>query len=176
MFQFEERETKELKEEREGEDEIKEKLQITFFPSKEESCFCLNEENNYTIGGEIFFLSTSSKYKISRLIGDSQNFSRIQIDCLDKKNGQLLRARFVESENVFRDKTTNHSARSFMTLVFTPNISEEKQQQLVLQFNDFLNEKRKQYRSLFLPSFRDNNRKRISFDLVYRIIGHLLLS
>ena len=46
-----------------------------------------------------------------------------------------------------------------------------------LKFNEFLNKNRNKYHSLFLPNYRESNdiaRKRISFDLVFKIIGYLL--
>jgi len=59
-------------------------------------------------------------------------------------------------------------------LLFT---NKEKQKQLVIKFNKFLNENRKKYNSLFLTNYRESKdiaRKRISFDLVYSITEYIL--
>ena len=55
--------------------------------------------------------------------------------------------------------------------------NKEKQKQLVIKFNKFLNENRKKYNSLFLTNYRESKdiaRKRISFDLVYSITEYIL--
>jgi hypothetical protein len=56
-------------------------------------------------------------------------------------------------------------------------LSMTQQEDLVEKFNNFLRVKREKYHSLFLTNYRESNtiaRKRITFDLVYKIIGHLL--
>jgi hypothetical protein len=42
------------------------------------------------------------------------------------------------------------------------------------RFNAFLDETRARTHSLFLAAYREGTRKRISFDLVYRILSHIL--
>jgi len=39
------------------------------------------------------------------------------------------------------------------------------------KFNDELSANREKYFSFFLTNFRDNNRKRISFDLAYKFLN-----
>ncbi len=41
------------------------------------------------------------------------------------------------------------------------------------EFNEELNQNRNKYFSYFLTNFRDNNRKRISFDLVYKFLNYI---
>ena len=41
------------------------------------------------------------------------------------------------------------------------------------RFNKELGENRDKYFSFFLTNFRDNGRKRISFDFVYKLINHI---
>ena len=48
------------------------------------------------------------------------------------------------------------------------------QKNLVTLFNTFLNEKKKEFFSLFLSQYRELERKRISFKLVYNIFSYLL--
>ena len=38
-------------------------------------------------------------------------------------------------------------------------------------FNETLNDNRQKYSSFFLTNFRDNNRKRLSFDFAYKLIN-----
>ena len=53
-------------------------------------------------------------------------------------------------------------------------IEKDKQEQLITKFNEYLNAHRRKYNSLFLTNYRENNRKRISFDLVYSITEYIL--
>jgi hypothetical protein len=62
-----------------------------------------------------------------------------------------------------------------MTLQIDPEISARDQHALVRGFNVTIDTYRAKYHSLFLCNFREGGRKRISFDLVYRIMGNLLL-
>jgi hypothetical protein len=48
---------------------------------------------------------------------------------------------------------------------------------LVKDFNEFLNNQRDKYHSLFLTNYRESNtiaRKRISFTLVFEIVNYLV--
>ncbi len=44
---------------------------------------------------------------------------------------------------------------------------------VILIFNQELNRMRDEYLSLFLTNYRDNNRKRVSFDFVYKFINYI---
>ena len=83
----------------------------------------------------------------------------------------------IFDNTIYIDNTPKQSARTYATLIIEPNISEEKQKQLIVKFNNFLQEHRKKYNSLFLTNYRESKdiaRKRISFDLIYSIIGYIL--
>ena len=82
------------------------------------------------------------------------------------------------TKNKYIDTTKNLTARSYATLVITPCLSIEKQRELVEKFNNYFNEYREKYHSLFLTNYRESNsiaRKRISFSLTFQIVNYLLL-
>lgn len=56
--------------------------------------------------------------------------------------------------------------------VLLPDISLEDQEKIIPLFNEKLNFLRKRYNSLFLTNFRDNDRKRVSFDFCYKLISY----
>ena len=56
-------------------------------------------------------------------------------------------------------------------LIFKKPISIADQSKIIKIFNEKLNENRQKYLSFFLTNFRDNNRKRISFDTAYKLIN-----
>lgn len=108
-------------------------------------------ENNYDlIKSNIILLkaidSGSEKGKIAL-----ENIKEYGLDCLISKD----------------------SSRHMVYLVSREKISIEKQKMLIQLFNQEINKLRDNYLSLFLTNYRDNNRKRISFDFVYKFINYL---
>jgi hypothetical protein len=139
----------------------------------------LNDGNNYLFGGDIYHLKTMSQYKIYRLTkknARSKN-TNILVKCIDDNINSKIRLSIVSDEGVYTDETPNQTARTYATLVIEPVIDEEKQKKVVELFNSMLNKHRRIYHSLFLSNYRESKdiaRKRISFDLVYRIVEHSL--
>jgi len=154
---------------------------IKIFPSMNIINAELTEENSYLIGGDIYNLPKQSLYKISRLTtGDIPN-TNINAKCIDDNINNKIRLEIVDDDKIFIDTTTKKSARSYAGISIVKNdgttLTNEQQIKLVIDFNTFLNEYRDRYNSLFMSNFRESNtiaRKRISFDLIYLIIGHCL--
>uniref|UniRef100_A0A6C0C7Y2 Uncharacterized protein n=1 Tax=viral metagenome TaxID=1070528 RepID=A0A6C0C7Y2_9ZZZZ len=156
-------------------------INIDIYPSKKNMRIKLIKNNNYTIGGEIYNLPKLEKYKIKRLMTnnlDKKN-TNIVVKCVDSNSNNMINMEIKDDENLFIDNTEKHSARGHMTLIIEPSISFEQQKKLVLDFNNYIKNKRDKYNSLFLPNFRESSdiaRKRMPFDLVYRITEHLLIN
>jgi hypothetical protein len=152
-------------------------INITIYPFKTNNTIQLNKDNNYTIGGEIYKLKSDNKYTVSRLTSknlDKQN-TNLVIQCIDMNIDNKIKLSY--KKDVYIDTTPKQTARTYATLIITPEISEDKQKLLTVKFNDFLEDKRCKYNSLFLTNYRESKviaRKRISFDLVYLIVKHLL--
>jgi hypothetical protein len=104
--------------------------------------FKLNEDNNYTFGGEIYNLQ-QSKFKISRLFDIADKTTNILLKCIDDK--ELINLKYVVDSKLFIDKSVNKSARSYATLDINPLITPEIQMKLVDDFNKFLSEYRIHY-------------------------------
>ena len=171
-FQFEKREEK--KEEKEEENMI----DITIYPSIKKIKTVLSSSNNYMMGGDIYHLTTKN-YKITRLTSKNRadKNTNILVKCIDDSEEKKICLSIVPGKDIYIDNTPNLSSRTYATLVIDPPINEEKQKWLVEKFNEFLNNYREKYHSLFLANYRESKdiaRKRISFDLVYQICSHLL--
>ncbi len=154
-------------------------IKTYIYPSNKEIDIELTDENNYTIGGEIYKLYNSNKYKVERATKHTskKNITNILLKCIDDNIKNKIRLEIVDDKKKFIDKTENLSARSYASLVITPNIDIEKQKELVEKFNIYLDEMRNKYNSLFLTNYRESNsiaRKRISFELAFRICNYLL--
>jgi hypothetical protein len=153
-------------------------IKIYIYPSKKDMIISLTSENNYTIGGEIFNLQQSSKYKIQRATKDTkENITNILLKCIDDNINSQLGFKIVSDKDRYIDNTENLSARSYATLVINKSLTLEQQQHLVDEMNKFVKEKREKYNSLFLTNYRESNtiaRKRISFELAFKICNHIL--
>ena len=161
----------------------KENINIVIYPSKTKLNIELNDSNNYMIGGEIYNLKLKNVYTITRLTNKNkdkiqQGFStNILVKCIDDNLNSIIGLSYVQDKDIYIDTTPNQTARTYATLVIEPKINQDKQKQLVVRFNKYLNEQRKKYNSLFLTNYRESKdlaRKRISFDLVYNITEYIL--
>ena len=124
------------------------------------------------IGGDIYNLVLNNKYKITRLTKKNikKSNTNILVKCIDDNINSQIGLSFVEDKHIYVDNTPNQTARTYATLIIEPRIEEDKQKQLIIKFNKYLEEHRKKYSSLFLTNYRESKdiaRKRISFDLVY---------
>jgi len=167
-FQFSLKTTKKIK-----------KTNIAFYPSIDTIKVRFTKKYNYTIGGNIYNLHNTYKrcnYKITRLthINKDKKNTNIVVKCIDDKH--KIKMSLVDDNELdnYIDYTTNLSSRSYIVLVINPTIDDQTQKALVKQFNKLLNEYREMYHSMFLTSYRENNRKRISFTLVYDIVKKIL--
>ena len=154
--------------------DLKNTKEISFhiYPSNKILCCKLSDDNNYTIGGEIYNLPQNKKYKIGRLIRGMEPSTDILLKCIDDNPTNRLGLSIQEEH--FYDNTEHKSERSYATITIEPIISQEIQKKLVEDFNSFLDKNRKKYNSLFLSNYRENARKRISFELSFQIINYLL--
>lgn len=156
------------------------KIKMIVYPSKTVIYTKLNDSNNYMIGGGIYKLNLKNTYKITRLTKsnkNSKNITNIVVKCIDDNENKKIGLSYVKKENRYVDETPNKTARTYATLIIEPPINKDMQKQLVVKFNEYLEKQRKKYNSLFLTNYRESKdiaRKRISFDLVYSIVGYIL--
>jgi len=154
-------------------------LNIIIYPLKTIIKTQLNEENNYMIGGEIYNLKLKKMYKITRLTSKNKKKcnTNIVVKCIDDNQNSKIGFSFVNDKDVYIDNTPNQTARTYATLIIEPSIDIDKQKKLITKFNEYLEEHRNKYNSLFLCNYRESKdiaRKRISFDLVYSITQYIL--
>ena len=57
----------------------------------------------------------------------------------------------------------------YATLDCAADLSEEQQRVLIEKVNIELNKLRDKYGNLLFTNYRDNNRKRVSFDFIYKL-------
>jgi len=149
-------------------------IPITIYPSKTKLNFLLNDDNNYTIGGEIYNIEENDDYKITRLLEGETANTNLLLKAIDDDEKSKIKLEYVSDDKIYYGKI---SSRTYATLTITPKINDDMQKKIADEFNKYLNDKRQKYNSLFLTNYRESKkiaRKRISFDLAYKIVGMLL--
>lgn len=155
-------------------------VQWILLPYGERKQFHMTLENNWIIGGDIYRLPISDSIRVRRYV------EGLQLKNNEQRTNILLRA--IDSGkqqgriSFNYDKNNNYSAkesdRTFAILCISgKNLSEDEQINLCNKFNEFIEKKRTETWSLFLPQFRESKeyaRKRIPFELVYKIVLHIL--
>jgi len=154
-------------------------IKTYIYPSNSTLDVLLNETNNYMIGGEIYKLPRSGQYKITRLTTKNKDMpsTNIFVKCIDDNENSRIGLTYVSDNNKYIDETPNSTARTFCTLIIEPMINLNMQKQLINKVNNYLNEQRCKYHSLFLTNYRESKdiaRKRISFDLIYSLVEYVL--
>lgn len=147
-------------------------------PSGKCKVFKMEENKKWIIGGDIHDLPQNPNVKISRLVDykNNENVTNLTLSAIDSGKDKRIQLEYKKNY-VFRGSQTN---RAYATLCIEGvRLSEEDQVMIAGRFNDFLNSKRERYWSLFLPQYRESKeyaRKRIPFELAYRIVSNLLCS
>ena len=94
---------------------------------------------------------------------------------IDSKNSHKIRLEDIRQYGV--DGLVGKStSRNMAHIIFKEPLSINEQLELIDKFNSMLNKHRERYFSFFLTNYRDNNRKRISFDFTYKFINYLISS
>lgn len=148
-------------------------------PSNQEKIFNIDYKNNWIIGGEIYNLPENN-IKIRRhtegsLLKKEEQQLYITLNAIDtgKNNGRI--SLNYKKEYIYPAK---ESSRAYATLrIIGKKLNEEQQINICRIFNEFLEKKRNETNSLFLPQFRETKeyaRKRIPFELAYKILAHLI--
>lgn len=91
---------------------------------------------------------------------------------IDSKNGDKIQLEDIREYDIL-GLVGKNTSRNMAHIIFGQEIPVEEQEKLMREFNHKLNKNRKKYFSFFLTNFRDNGRKRISFDFTYKFLNYL---
>ncbi len=150
------------------------------FPCRKEMVFEISEETYWMIGGELYHLPQNDGIVISRIVENEDGTqtwpnTRLFLNGLDDGMEKRINLEYLEgSVDLYIGK---ESDRTYCSINIIPSIGEIEQRRLAQRFNEFLEEKRTEYHSMFLTNYRESRefaRKRISFQLAYQIINFLL--
>lgn len=133
------------------------------------------DQNDGNINLYSFYVSKEQNkiFKINKNLNERIKNNIILLNCIDTN---ASKAGWIKAEDI---RNLSHqclvgkeTSRNLAYILLPDFISISKQEQMIFNFNRILNEMRDQYQSLFLTNFRDNNRKRISFDFCYKLLSH----
>ena len=134
--------------------EINNLTTINIYPNFKTFTIEFTNYNNYTIGGEIYNLPLNNDYKIYRATNKNKNnITNILLKCIDDNENSKLGFKVVENDKIFIDNTPNLSARSYATLCINKNLTINNQIILVEKMNNYINNLRQKYNSLFLTNY-----------------------
>ena len=148
-------------------------------PTKENKIFNMSSLNNWIIGGSIYNLPINKNINIRRYVEgrelkDNEQLTNITLNALDSGTQKGRISLTYKKDYVYPAK---ECSRTYATLcIIGKKLTEDEQINLCLKFNEFIEKKREEPWSLFLPQFRESKeyaRKRIPYQLVYNIILHL---
>ena len=158
---------------------IKQKIIINniFFRNKKTKLLndiSIFKKDKWLIGGEIFSLKLNTNISIYRYV-KNRNYDHLKkqifyIETIDTKSNKI---NLTLNKDIFYGKESSRTTASINTSISNLNINDQKE--ICKIFNNILNNYRNKYNSLFLTNFRDNNRKKISFTLVYDLLNHSIL-
>ena len=137
------------------------------FPTKQKKTFCMSAEKNWIIGGDIYHLPIPTDIKVRRHVegtplrtDEQQTFMTLNALDSGTQSGRIQ----MEYKDGYVYPAKDCS-RTYATLrISGKTLSEEEQIEICRLFNEFLETKREEYWSMFLPQFRESKeyaRKRI---------------
>ena len=156
-------------------------VEWNILPTNKTETFHMLASNDWIIGGEIYGLPVPEGISVRRYVvgqplkvGEQQTF--ITLNALDSgtKSGRI--ALEYKKDYLYPAKDCSRTYATFRVSGIT--LSEEDQIVICELFNDYLEKKRVETWSLFLPQFRESKeyaRKRIPFELAYRIFLNIIL-
>jgi Eco57I restriction-modification methylase len=117
--------------------------------------------------------NTTKTYSISNSYKQLVKNNILLLNCIDT-NGTEDGWISVEDVRSFNRSCLvgKNTSRNIAYVILPSDISIQDQEKIIPLFNKTLNTLRKKYNSLFLTNFRDNNRKRVSFEFSYKLITY----
>ena len=131
---------------------------------------------NYLKSGEYEIEIALQNIKDKRILKINDSIKRLLeknilfLRAIDSKNGKKIQLEDIRKYNI-SGLVGKNTSRNMAHLIFKKEVSIDEQIELMGKFNNELTANRNKYFSFFLTNFRDNNRKRISFDLAYKFLN-----
>lgn len=130
------------------------------------------ESGEYKVELALQGIKDKKLFNISKNIKNLLENNILFLRAIDSKNGKKIQLEDIRNYDI-KGLVGKNTSRNLAHIIFKKGLPIEEQEDLMERFNKELNNKRNQYFSFFLTNFRDNNRKRISFDLAYKLLNYI---
>lgn len=134
----------------------------------------LMKKNAGKISINCFFNSKKEikKYSINESFKEKINNNIVLLNCIDTNASKeaWIKAEDIRNYEIMCLVGKNTSRN--IAYILLENISVDDQETLIIMFNAHLLKLRNKYKSLFLTNFRDNDRKRISFEFCNKLLSY----
>jgi len=117
-------------------------------------------------------IKNKKDYNVNQNIKKMLEKNILFLRAIDSKSGKKIQLEDIRKYDI-SGLVGKNTSRNMAHLIFKQEVSIGEQEILMQEFNQELNENRQKYFSFFLTNFRDNNRKRISFNLTYKFLNYL---
>ncbi len=164
---------------------VEQEVEWISLPSGQRRRFTMRAADDWIIGGDVYRLSVPTsayavrvrRYVAGQVLKQGEQLTNMTLTALDSGTATgRIRLEYKEGY-VYPAK---ESSRSFATLSVEGRVLTAEEQRMVCRrFNAFLETKRDETWSLFLPQYRESKeyaRKRIPFELAYTIVRWILSS
>lgn len=112
------------------------------------------------------------EHKLDSTLEEAIKNNIMFLRAIDSKNGKKIQLEDIRNYKVY-GLVGKETSRNMAYLMFKKPLPLKEQVELIELFNKELNEARDKHLSFFLTNFRDNNRKRISFDFTYKLLNYI---
>lgn len=150
----------------------------TILPAGETRNFTLRSTDNWIIGGDIYRLNGDVRVRRhveGQVLKEGEQRTELTLSALDSGSSDGRIRLEYRADYCYPAKDTS---RTFATLCISGRtLSVEEQKIVAVRFNEFLEAKRAETWSLFLPQYRESKeyaRKRIPFELAYSLVSWLI--
>jgi len=115
---------------------------------------------------------TEKTYSINQDLYDKIKNNCIMLNVIDTSSNPDSWINAENIKNYNKEALVGKISSRNIAFLIIEGVPLEIQQKLIEDFNFKLNYLRKKYHSLFLTNFRDNNRKRVSFEFCYKLLSY----
>lgn len=130
--------------------------------------YILEKKYNYRLGGDWYYKYNNIVPLFKRAMIGEKNVTNIYLQALDTRSSKI----HLEYREVpYYSKNTDRIKAS---LVCQYKLLKWQEEEIIRNFNSLINNSREYYNNLLFSNYRDFGRKRISFELVYKICTYLL--
>ena len=130
------------------------------------------KSGNYEVKMALQNVKEIKNYNIHENVKNVLERNILLLRAIDSKNGKKIQLEDIREYDIL-GLIGKNTSRNMAHIIFGQEIPVEEQKELMQAFNQELNRNRKKYFSFFLTNFRDNGRKRISFDFTYKFLNYL---